>query len=192
MLVHWGLIKLARHVDKGYKSGDFVDNINILLGAMGIERPHFATHSSVVLMCFHLAMGDTFVKRLILRIINAWCYYGYVGNIAPSLSEDLFVVLLAIAEELDDEVEQFFEALYRAFPEGLEPGADPASVDSLCRSVDQVAVTEVCRLACVLKGKCFDRAGLVMEVYNNDKQENLRGEVSCGVASKRPSTRGVI
>ena len=132
MLLHWGLIKLARHVDEGYKSGDFVDNINILLGAMGIEQKHFVTHSAVVLVCFHLAMGDTFVKRLILRILKPWCYYGHAGNIAPSLSEDLFVVLLAIAEELDADVEQFFEALAEAFREGFEPGINPASVDSLC------------------------------------------------------------
>ena len=191
-MLHWGLIKLARHVDEGYKSGDFVDNINILLGAMGIEQKHFVTHSAVVLVCFHLAMGDTFVKRLILRILKPWCYYGHAGNIAPSLSEDLFVVLLAIAEELDADVEQFFEALAEAFPEGFEPGINPASVDSLCSAAASKKVAEVCRLACVIKDKCVDRAVLVMEVYNNDKQQNLLGEVSCRVASKRPSTRGVI
>ena len=191
-MLHWGLIKLARHVEAGYKSGDLVDNVNILLGAMGIEQKHYATHSTVVLMCFHLAMGDTFVKRLILRIIKPWCYYGYVGNKAALLSEDLLVVLLAIAEELDADVEQFFEALAEAFPEGLEPGIDPASVDSLCQAAVPKKVAEVCRLACVLKDKCVNRVELVMEVYNNDKQEDLRGEVSCGVASKRPSTRGVI
>ena len=191
-MLHWGLIKLARHLEAGYKSGDFVDNVNILLGAMGIEQQHYATHSAVVLMCFHLAMGDTFVKRLILRIINPWCYYGYVGNKAPLLSEDLLVVLLAIAEELDADVEQFFEALAEAFPEGLEPGIDPASVDSLCSAANPKKVAEVCRLAHEIYDKCADRAVLVMEVYDNDKQEGLRGEVSCGVASKRPSTRGVI
>ena len=190
-MLHWGLIKLSRHVEAGYKSGDLVDNVNILLGAMGIEQKHFATHSAVVLMCFHLAMGDTFTKRLILRIIKPWCYWGDVGNKAPLLSEDLFVVLLAIAEELDADVEQFFEALAEAFPEGFEPGVDPASVDSLCRSVDRAAVTEVCRLACVLKDKCKNRAELVMEVYCNDEQQELLGEVSCGVASKRPSSCGV-
>ena len=191
-MLHWGLIKLARHVEAGYKSGDLVDEVNILLGAMDIEQKHWVTHSAVVLMCFHLAMGDTFVKRLILRIINPWCKWGYAGNKAPLLSEDLLVVLLAIAEEIEADVEQFFEALAEAFPEGLEPGIDPASVDSLCRSVDQAAVTEVCRRACVLKDKCVKRAELVMEVYNNGEQQNLLGEVSCRVASKRPSTRGVI
>ena len=192
MLLHWGLIKLARHVEAGYKSGDLVDEVNILLGAMDIEQKHWVTHSAVVLMCFHLAMGDTFVKRLILRIIKPWCYWGDVGNKAPLLSEDLFVVLLAIAEELYPDVEQFFEALVEAFPEGFEPGINPASVDSLCRTAKPKKVAEVCRRASEIYDKCADRAGLVMEVYNNDKQEHLRGEVSCGVASKRPSTRGFI
>ena len=192
MLLHWGLIKLAQHVEAGYKSGDLVDNVNILLGAMGIEQKHYATHSAVVLMCFHLAMGDTFVKRLILRIIKPWCYWGDVGNKAPLLSEDLLVVLLAIAEELDADVEQFFEALDEAFPEGFEPGINPASVDSLCRAANPKKVAEVCRLALVIKDNCVDCAELVMEVYNNHKQQNLLGEVSCRVASKRPSTRGVI
>ena len=191
-MVHWGLIKLARHVEAGYKSGDLVDNVNILLGAMGIEQKHFATHSAVVLVCFHLAMGDTFVKRLILRIIKPWCYWGDVGNKAPLLSEDLLVVLLAIAEELEADVEQFFEALVEAFPEGFEPGINPASVDSLCRNVDQAAVTEVCRRARELYDKCADRVELVMEVYDNEGQQKLLREVSCGVASKRPSTCGVI
>ena len=107
MLLHWGLIKLARHVEAGYKSGDLVDNVNILLGAMDIAQKHFVTHSAVVLMCFHLAMGDTFVKRLILRIINPWCKWGYAGNKAPLLSEDLLVVLLAIAEEIEADAEQW-------------------------------------------------------------------------------------
>jgi hypothetical protein len=115
-----------------------------------------------------------------------------VGNIAPSLSEDLFVVLLAIAEELDADVEQFFEALAEAFPEGFELGINPASIDSLCRAADAKKVAEVCRSAREIYDKCADRAVLVMEVYNNGEQQNLLGEVSCRVASKRPSSCGVI
>ena len=74
MLVHFGFYQVARNVNGGFKFGERIEKINILLACMKIERTHFYTPSALVLVCTHLVLGDKLTMFLILRIIKVSCF----------------------------------------------------------------------------------------------------------------------
>ena len=73
MLVHFGFYQVARNVNDGFKFGERIEKINILLACMKIERKHFYTPTALVLVCAHLVLGDKLTMFLILRIIKVSC-----------------------------------------------------------------------------------------------------------------------
>ncbi|CAH0376137.1 unnamed protein product [Pelagomonas calceolata] len=162
MLVHFGFYQVARNVNDGFKSGERIEKINILLACMKIERKYFYTPTALVLVCAHLVLGDKLTMFLILRIIKAWCYWGGAGNIAPSRSPDLLKVLLYIAEDIDPLVKEFFVA----WPAG-----------QLVETADQRRVSAAYYLAQAIRMKCEHYDGLVAIAWNDAEQQKVMKDV---------------